>query len=77
MMITILSFGFKYGIPADSDMVMDFSEEFFNSLPFSPTGAQKRAVSEAIEDMKTQRPMNRLLQGDVGSGKTAIAACAA
>ena len=55
-------------------MVMDFSEEFFNSLPFSPTGAQKRAVSEAIEDMKTQRPMNRLLQGDVGSGKTAVAA---
>ena len=55
-------------------MVMDFSEEFFNSLPFSPTGAQKRAVSESIEDMKTQRPMNRLLQGDVGSGKTAVAA---
>ncbi len=55
-------------------MVMDFSEEFFKSLPFLPTGAQKRAVSEAIEDMKTQRPMNRLLQGDVGSGKTAVAA---
>ena len=55
-------------------MVMDFSEKFFESLPFSPTGAQKRAVSEAIEDMKTQRPMNRLLQGDVGSGKTAVAA---
>lgn len=52
----------------------DFSEEFFAFLPFEPTGAQKRAVAEAVNDMKTTKPMNRLLQGDVGSGKTAVAA---
>ena len=52
----------------------DYTEEFYSSLPFEPTKAQKRAVSEAVEDMKTNKQMNRLLQGDVGSGKTAVAA---
>ncbi len=52
----------------------DFSEEYFSLLPFSPTGAQRRAVKEAMRDMMSGRQMNRLLQGDVGSGKTAVAA---
>lgn len=52
----------------------DCSGEFFRMLPFEPTGAQKRTVREALNDMRGKYPMNRLLQGDVGSGKTAVAA---
>ena len=52
----------------------DYTEEFFGLLPFNPTNAQKRAVKEAVEDMQKGKQMNRLLQGDVGSGKTAVAA---
>ncbi len=52
----------------------DFSDEFWPLLPFSPTGAQRRAVLECIRDMGGAAPMSRLVQGDVGSGKTAVAA---
>lgn len=51
-------------------------EEFFNILPFALTTAQKRVIEEIGRDMDSCNPMHRLLQGDVGSGKTVIAAWA-
>ncbi len=51
--------------------------EFFALLPFAPTNAQRRAMEELAADLTGERPMNRLIQGDVGSGKTAVAAYAA
>ena len=47
---------------------------FWASLPFSPTGAQKRAIEQALGDISSGAVMNRLVQGDVGSGKTLVAA---
>ena len=49
-------------------------ERFYQALPFSLTAAQRRCVDEALADMRSGRPMNRLCQGDVGSGKTMVAA---
>ena len=50
-------------------LTADRSQEFFSCLPFPPTGAQRRAVAECVADMRRKTPMNRLIQGDVGSGK--------
>lgn len=61
-------------VKTNNRVKIDYSEEFFSLLPFSPTNAQKKAVSAAISDMQSGKQMNRLLQGDVGSGKTAVAA---
>ncbi len=52
----------------------DYSKEYINSLPFEMTNAQKRVIAECIADMASSRVMNRLVQGDVGCGKTAVAA---
>lgn len=55
---------------------LDKLKQFIGGLPFPLTGAQKRVVNEILGDMKSPYRMNRLLQGDVGSGKTVVAAIA-
>lgn len=52
----------------------DFTQEFYAKLPFTPTNAQMKAVNDCVAQMKSGYLMNRLLQGDVGSGKTAVGA---
>ncbi len=59
------------GIP--KDITGELAEKFVSSLPFKLTNAQIRAHKEIRKDMKSPDPMNRLLQGDVGSGKTVVA----
>jgi len=63
--------GISFRVTAES------REKIKAMLPFKPTGAQRRVVQEIADNMKRPHPMNRLLQGDVGSGKTIVAAQAA
>ena len=60
-------------IPAEENILADF----LNKLSFTPTNAQLRSMREILSDLAQNKPMNRLLQGDVGSGKTIVAFFAA
>lgn len=59
---------------AAKPLARDLTENFAASLPYTLTDAQKRVIAECIRDMKSGIAMNRLVEGDVGSGKTAVAA---
>ncbi len=62
------------GKPVEIDE--ELLRSFIDSLPFELTSAQKRALNEIVEDLRKDKPMSRLLQGDVGSGKTVVATAA-
>jgi len=79
MQLALLTFKTNYdkdkkGISFSTDAKMS---EIIDSLPFKLTNAQSRVLEEIDKDMESKKMMNRLLQGDVGSGKTAVAMCAA
>ena len=61
--------------PLDSDG--ELRAQFMSQLPYQLTGAQQRVVGEVVSDLRSDKPMLRLVQGDVGSGKTVVAAAAA
>ena len=79
LVLQLALFGRKKDNTKDDGVVFEdikCTQEFISSLPFPLTGAQKRTVDEIIKDCKSGKKMNRLVQGDVGSGKTAVAAAA-
>ena len=80
LLVLQLGLGLRGGekhLPGAVTVTNDTSEAFWARLPFQPTGAQRRAVRECLKDLSSGFQMQRLLQGDVGSGKTAVAAALA
>jgi ATP-dependent DNA helicase RecG len=65
------------GIPMNEQKYNEAIEKLIKSLPFKLTDSQEEAVNEILDDMSEQHPMNRLLEGDVGTGKTIVAIIAA
>lgn len=61
---------YSYKLKIDNDDIKDFTSRF----PFSPTNAQKNTIKTILNDLKNDKPMSRLIEGDVGSGKTFVAA---
>ncbi len=61
----------RAGVPIPSDKAS--TTDFWNNMPFNPTGAQSRTLDEIAADMRRPTAMARMVQGDVGSGKTAVA----
>lgn len=63
-------------LPGTSEKIPTTEDDaafYWNALPFSPTGAQQKVLLDIIHDMRKNTPMHRMIQGDVGSGKTAVA----
>lgn len=72
--VAIMKIKFQKKNTSANKISTDYTDEFISNLPFELTNAQKNAIKDAVFDMQKSTPMNRLLQGDVGSGKTAVAA---
>ena len=72
--------GFRQEWQAQPGMAIEMDtavlSQFQSSLPYTLTAAQQRVIKEISDDMSNSTPMNRLLQGDVGAGKTVVAAAA-
>jgi ATP-dependent DNA helicase RecG len=79
--LTLAALSNKYELMTEQAPVVPFEEriakEFVGHMPFSLTDAQRKVVWQIYQDMQKSQPMNRLVEGDVGSGKTVVAAMAA
>ena len=73
LQLGLLSMRARTAVASSPKITKDYSAEFAALLPYTLTGAQQRVIAQAVEDLKAETPMSRLVQGDVGSGKTAVA----